>query len=123
MPSRPEHWRDSHYRIEGPAVAQMQAAFMDNWIKTTGKVLQGEPYFPALGHARAGPRPRCSVPLRLAAASSMLLMYLLAITASEKTIDLSASYFVPDELTRTRPQGPRSSAACASQHHRARQAH
>ena len=38
----PEHWRDSHYRIEGPAVAQMQAAFMDNWIKTTGEVLQGE---------------------------------------------------------------------------------
>ena len=36
-----EHWRDSHYRVEGPAVAQMQAAFMDNWIKTTGKVLQG----------------------------------------------------------------------------------
>src|SRR6185503_10383326 len=42
----PEHWRDSHYRIEGPAVAQMQAAFMDNWIKTTGKVLQGDAYFP-----------------------------------------------------------------------------
>ena len=44
----PDHWRDSHYRIEGPAVAQMQAAFLDNWIKTTGAVLQGEGYFPAL---------------------------------------------------------------------------
>ena len=44
----PEHWRDSHYRLEGPAVAQMQAAFMDNWIKTTGRVLQGDEYFPAL---------------------------------------------------------------------------
>jgi cardiolipin synthase len=29
-----DHWRDSHYQIEGPAVAQMQAAFTDNWIKT-----------------------------------------------------------------------------------------
>lgn len=28
----PEHWRDSHYRVEGPVVAQMQAAFLDNWI-------------------------------------------------------------------------------------------
>src|SRR5690606_27688747 len=26
-----EHWRDMHFRIEGPAVAQMQAAFNDNW--------------------------------------------------------------------------------------------
>ena len=31
---------------------------------------------------------------------SMLLMYLLSITAAERTIDLSASYFVPDDLTR-----------------------
>ena len=30
----------------------------------------------------------------------MLLMYLMAITAAEKSIDLSAAYFVPDELTR-----------------------
>jgi hypothetical protein len=26
----PDHWRDTHFRIEGPAVAQMQSAFMDN---------------------------------------------------------------------------------------------
>ncbi|NEL42037.1 MAG: cardiolipin synthase B, partial [Xanthomonas perforans] len=37
----PEHWRDSHYRIEGPVVAQVQAAFNDNWIKSTGRVLNG----------------------------------------------------------------------------------
>ena len=95
----PEHWRDSHYRIEGPAVAQMQAAFMDNWIKTTGKVLQGEPYFPELRtQGEAAAQVFSSSPS--GGGDSMLLMYLLAVTASEKTIDLSASYFVPDELTR-----------------------
>ena len=26
----PDQWRDTHFRIEGPAVAQMQATFMDN---------------------------------------------------------------------------------------------
>lgn len=31
----------------------------------------------------------------------MQLMYLLAITAASRSIDLSASYFVPDDLTRT----------------------
>ena len=44
----PEHWRDSHFRLEGPAVAQMQAAFMDNWIETCAEVLHGEDYFPEL---------------------------------------------------------------------------
>ena len=34
-------------------------------------------------------------------ADSMLLMYLLSITASVRSIDLSAAYFVPDDLTRS----------------------
>jgi cardiolipin synthase len=37
----PDHWRDMHFRIEGPVVAQLQAAFNDNWIKSTGTVLNG----------------------------------------------------------------------------------
>ena len=94
-----DHWRDSHYRLEGPAVAQMQAAFMDNWIKTSGKVLQGVEYFPALapvGDALA--QVFTSSPS--GGGDSMQLMYLLSITAAEHTIDLAAAYFVPDELTR-----------------------
>jgi cardiolipin synthase len=95
----PKHWRDSHYRLEGPAVAQMQAAFMDNWIKTTGKVLQGEAYFPALEPVgTALGQVFTSSPS--GGGDSMQLMYLLSITAAEHTIDLSAAYFVPDALTR-----------------------
>lgn len=97
--SSPDHWRDSHYRLEGPAVGQMQAAFMDNWIKTTGTVLQGKEYFPALAPAgNAAAQVFTSSPS--GGSDSMLLMYLLSITAAERTIDLSAAYFVPDELTR-----------------------
>ena len=94
-----EHWRDSHYRVEGPVVGQMQAAFMDNWIKTTGEVLRGELYFPALppvGKTRA--QVFTSSPN--GGGDSMQLMYLLAIAAAEHRIDLSAAYFVPDDLTR-----------------------
>src|SRR4029078_6787928 len=43
-----DHWRDTHFRVEGPVVVQMQAVFNDNWTKATGKVLDGEAYFPAL---------------------------------------------------------------------------
>ncbi|MCK0508671.1 phospholipase D-like domain-containing protein [Aromatoleum anaerobium] len=93
----PEHWRDSHYRIEGPAVAQMQAAFNDNWIKTTGEVLSGPAYFPELS-----PVGDVAAHLFLASPSggseSMHLMYMMAVTAAKHSIDLAASYFVPDEL-------------------------
>src|SRR5439155_16713882 len=44
----PNHWRDSQFRLEGPAVGQMQAAFMDNWMKTTSRVLDGNGVFPEL---------------------------------------------------------------------------
>ena len=49
----PENWRDTHFRIEGPAVAHFQAAFLDNWTKATGEVLHGTPYFPPLVPDRA----------------------------------------------------------------------
>ena len=95
----PKEWRDSHYMLRGPAVAQMQAAFMDNWIKATGTVLQGKDYFPRLPTiGTASAQVFTSSPS--GGGDSMLMMYLLSITAAERTIDLAASYFVPDDLTR-----------------------
>ena len=98
----PEHWRDSHFQVNGPVVGQMQAVFLDNWLKVTGKVLQGPAYFPVLspiqgGNGRALGQMFSSSPT--GGSESMQLLYLLAITAASRTIDLSASYFVPDDLT------------------------
>jgi len=93
----PEHWRDLHFRIEGPVVAQIQAAFNDNWIKTTGVVLNGKDYFPPL--ERAGDMDaHMFVASPAGGSESMHLMYLLSIAAAEQTIDLEAAYFVPDAL-------------------------
>ena len=97
----PDHWRDSHYLVRGPVVAQMQATFLDNWLKVTGKVLHGDLYFPPL----AQDPPAGSQKAQMFSSSpssgseSMQLMYHLAITAAERSIDLSVAYFVPDELT------------------------
>jgi phosphatidylserine/phosphatidylglycerophosphate/cardiolipin synthase-like enzyme len=33
----PQHWRDTHFQVEGPVVAQVQSVFLDNWIKVSGK--------------------------------------------------------------------------------------
>lgn len=93
----PDHWRDSHFRIEGPVVAQMQAVALDNWMKTTGKVLHGAKYFPALQPVGDSPAQMFSSSPS-GGSESMELMYLLAITAAKKSIYLSSAYFVPDEL-------------------------
>src|SRR5690606_27544221 len=75
------HWRDSHYRIEGPAVAQMQAAFMDNWLKTRTRVLHGEGYFPPLETAgEAAAQVFTSSPDQ--GSESVRLMYMLSLAAA-----------------------------------------
>jgi cardiolipin synthase len=91
------HWRDTHYRIEGPAVAQMQAAFADNWMKVSGAVLHGSEYFPAIDsvgdlHAQVFKSSADG------GAESMHLMYLLSVASARESIDLSMAYFVPDDL-------------------------
>jgi cardiolipin synthase len=94
----PDHWRDTHFQVEGPVVAQMQAVFLDNWIKVSGEVLHGAAYFPPLAAVGSGLAQMFSSSPS-GGSESMQLMYLLAITAASRSIDLSAAYFVPDVLT------------------------
>jgi cardiolipin synthase A/B len=95
-----EHWRDSHFAVAGPVVAQMQATFLDNWLKVTGEVLHGDAYFPAIKAAgKSSAQMFSSSPTN--GSESMELMYHMAITAAERSIDLSMAYFVPDQLSRS----------------------
>ncbi len=91
-------WRDTHFRVEGPVVAQMQAVFLDNWIKARGHVLHSALYFPPL-EERGNMRAQMFSSSPSGGAESMQLMYLMAITAARTSIDLSSAYFLPDELT------------------------
>jgi cardiolipin synthase len=92
------HWRDSHFMVQGPVVAQMQAVFLDSWMKATGRVLHGDDYFPELSPAGDAPAQMFSSSPS-GGGESMHLMYLLAITAAERSILLANAYFLPDELT------------------------
>ena len=94
----PEHWRDNHYRIEGPAVAQLQAAFADNWLKAKNELLHGPDYFPP--PARAGAvdgtvfhsSPRHGN-------TDVVVMYHLAIASARQSLKIENAYFVPDRDT------------------------
>ena len=92
-----DHWRDTHFEVEGPVVAQMQGVFMDNWIKTSGAVLHGVEYFPPIAPL-AGGAAQVFSSSPSGGSASMELMYLMAITSATRTIRLSSSYFVPNEL-------------------------
>jgi len=92
------HWRDTHYEVRGPVVAQMQAVFMENWIKATGTVLHGPAYFPPL-EAAGDMDAQMFGSSPVGGADTMQLMFMLALSAARRSIDIASAYFVPDRLT------------------------
>jgi cardiolipin synthase len=88
------HWRDTHVRIEGPVVAQLQRLFIAHWQSQTGKRPYLAHYFPALGRAgdqRVG-LAACDAGRRRNPFYSGLLR---AIEAAQWRISITAAYFVP----------------------------
>lgn len=90
-------WRDMHYKLEGPAVAQMQQAFMDNWLQTRATLLHGDDYFPK--EQRVG-EDVCQVFKSSAGegSDSARLVLLVSIAAARKHIRIANAYFIPDNL-------------------------
>jgi cardiolipin synthase A/B len=94
----PEHWRDTHFEVEGPVVAQMQGVFMDNWMETRGEVLDGVDYFPPLAKKGDMNAQVCMSSPKQGSENARLL-YLLSIASARKSILMSNAYFVPDALS------------------------
>jgi len=94
----PSEWRDNHYRVEGPAAAEFQAAFAEHWIEATGELLLGDRFFPKI--SSTGERGTQVVISSTHQRNVMHLMLMTALAAAQKNIRIATPYFVPDELTR-----------------------
>ena len=95
----PHHWRDNHYRIDGPGVAQIQAAFADNWMQTTGVVIEGDDYFPPL-KPQGNQATQMFKSSPTGGAESMQLLMLMFLAHAKKSIFIESAYFVPNSLVR-----------------------
>jgi cardiolipin synthase len=90
-----KEYRDTGFRITGPLVSRLQAAFSENWIEETGEIPAGERYFPKQqpagtvpGHA-AYTSPTGSI-------SSVQILHYLALEAARKEILIQNPYLLPD---------------------------
>jgi cardiolipin synthase len=90
-------WRDTHYKVEGPVVAQMQQAFSENWMQTRAEVLHGDDYFPDIP---AAGNQMCQVFKSSASegADSARVMFMFSLAAARKRICIANAYFIPDDL-------------------------
>jgi len=96
--ARNEHeWRDTHFRIEGPAVDGLRSAFLANWVETDEVLFEhGVDRFPEQ------PKPGGAVVQCVRGASetgwsdvSTLLRTLVQVATSR--IRITTAYFVPDD--------------------------
>ena len=90
-------WRDTHVEVRGPAAINVEAAFNENWIETGGVV---EP--DVLPHDNEPNGPAQSIVVWSSpegGTNAMKLLYLLAIAAARKTIEIQSPYLITDEST------------------------
>jgi cardiolipin synthase len=100
-----DHWRDTQFRITGPAARVLEACFFENWIEAGGA---GPPTLdvdapPAPEHAKSiviWSNPTGGV-------SNVKLLYLYSIAAARRTIDIQTPYFVLDSSVRRALDGAR----------------
>lgn len=91
----PDHWRDTHLRIEGPTVRALQGAFGEHWVEATGEALVGPRLLPEIEPFGDG------IPMQLVRSgarvgdTSIEILYFLAIASAEERIELTAAYFSP----------------------------
>jgi cardiolipin synthase len=88
-------WRDTHIKIEGPAVAALQWSFVNNWVRQEAGELPEATYFPPLA-------PVGDKIVRVLASDpdkgfEIYKSLVLAIQESKKTIHITSAYFVPDQ--------------------------
>jgi cardiolipin synthase len=87
-------WRDTHVRIEGPAVAPLQLLFVENWFSQQEHGLDPKVYFPPL--ATAGDKTVLVVGSQPGGDFEIYRAYVQAFEQARQTIHLTAAYFVPD---------------------------
>jgi cardiolipin synthase len=86
-------WRDTHMEIEGPAVAELQRAFAEDWYWVTGERPPSLPPHERCGRAATmivatGPADR---------QESCSLFFTQVIHAATKRVWITTPYFVPDQ--------------------------
>lgn len=90
-------WRDTHVKVEGPAVQAMQWLFVQNWIEQDADDLRDARYFMPV--APAGDKVVRVLGSKPEGHFEIYKALLLAMQEAKKSIHITCAYFVPDDQT------------------------
>jgi cardiolipin synthase len=88
------YWRDTHLRLDGPTVLQLQEVFATDWFYATGEELNGPEFFPSPAEVgKVNAQVLASGPDDPDAIFHTVMFA--AINQAQKQVLVSTSYFVP----------------------------
>ncbi|MFL6660077.1 MAG: cardiolipin synthase [Massilia sp.] len=88
-------WRDTHIKIEGPAVASLQWHFINNWVEQDAGDLAEANYFPTL--SAVGDKVVRVLATDPDRDSEIYKAFILAIQEAKTSVHITSAYFVPDK--------------------------
>lgn len=90
-------WRDTHFRVEGPAVDGLRAAFLDNWAETN-PVLFDERFDLFPDQPKAGSTlVQCVRSTSGVGNSEILILFRALCQIAQHRIRIATAYFVPND--------------------------
>jgi cardiolipin synthase len=92
-----DHWRDTDVRVEGPAVAWLEAAFIENWRVATGELLGGSVYVAPQRQLVGDVRVQVVRSSPAGGSYAAYTMVMLAFASARRSILMTNPYFVLDE--------------------------
>ena len=90
------NWRDTHLKIQGPAVRDIQYIFMENWYRNGGAMLQLHRHFGTIDTAGDTIVMVLGSKARKNSVRPIMESYISAIDNSHSSIHITNAYFVPN---------------------------
>lgn len=92
--THPTH--DMHFRVRGPIVTELQAAFVEDWVFTTGENLFGDPWFSVPDYTDGSLCCRVIPDGPDQDLDKMSMAFQGALSVAEESVRIMTPYFLPD---------------------------
>lgn len=89
-------WRDTHLRIEGEAVRELQSIFLVDWNFTTNELLSEQNYFPKIENIKGNSAIQLLTSGPLDEHKSIFLMFTKLISNAKDRVYIQSPYFLPN---------------------------
>ncbi|HVM14150.1 MAG TPA: phospholipase D-like domain-containing protein [Egibacteraceae bacterium] len=91
----PSHWRETHLRVEGPAVTDLLGAFLENWTEASGGLL-GAAHVPEIAAFDDGVPLQVTRSTPIGGPTALTQLFYAAIAGARQRLWLTTAYFAPD---------------------------